>query len=306
MAMNNCPPLEGETVEALAWEIAARLQGNDIWHGHGFAEALDESTALLAHILGAGLQLSDEHLPMALGPRQRQRLEQLLERRLVQRVPLAYLVGEVRFAGLSFVVDERVIIPRSPIAELLEAGFAPWVEPARVGAVLDLCTGSGCIAIAAASYLPQATVLATDLSNDALAVARRNVARHGVADRVSLARGDLWQAVPADARFDVIVSNPPYVDPARSRELPAEYGHEPHQALYCDDEGLALGAEIVRQAARFLNPGGILVLEMGESADALQEAFPALPLTSLAFERGGSGVLLAYAADLVAAKTTPG
>ena len=270
---------------------ATRFNRAGLWFGHGTDNALDEA----AHLVLGALEL-DPGLPAAfrecrLTAAERAAVADLVERRVGERVPAAYLVGRAWFAGLAFEVNEEVLIPRSPIAELVEAGFDPWIDSARVGRVLDLCTGSGCIGIAAAVYLPDADVDLVDISPGALEVARRNVVRHGVEDRVRVLESDLFDALPGQ-RFDVIVSNPPYVSADELAGLPPEYHREPRLALHGGEDGLELVVRILSQAARQLTDGGILILEVGNAARELEHRLPQVPWTWLEFERGGEGVLL--------------
>jgi ribosomal protein L3 glutamine methyltransferase len=194
-------------------------------------------------------------------------------------------------------VDRRVLIPRSPFAELIEAGFAPWLESDRVQSVLDLCTGSGCIAIACAMAFPAAEIDAVELSPGALEVARSNVERHGVGDQVRLLEGDLWAPV-ADGSYDLIVSNPPYVSDAEMADLPPEYSHEPDLGLRSGADGLDFVARILAGARAHLRPGGVLAVEAGGSAEAVAAAWPELPFTWLEFRRGGGGVFLLTTEEL--------
>jgi ribosomal protein L3 glutamine methyltransferase len=231
------------------------------------------------------------------GARQRERCEALLDQRIRERVPLAYLTHESWFAGLPFYVDERVLIPRSPIAELIERRFEPWAPP-RVRAILDMGTGSGCIALACAKAFPRARVDATDIDEAALAVAAINRRRLRLTRRVRLIASDHFAAISA-ASYDIIVSNPPYVGEREMRGLPREYRHEPRHALASGREGLDSVATILRSAARHLRPLGLLVVEVGNTERALMRAFPRLPFTWLHFERGGGGVFLLTREQLI-------
>jgi len=277
-------------VDLVRWG-ASRFTRAGLHFGHGTDNAVDEALLLVAHELGLSMPLPPEFFPARLAPVEKERVIKLLERRVVERRPAAYLIGEAWFAGLSFAVDERVLVPRSPIAELVEARFEPWIDPDRILRVLDLCTGSGCIGIACAHYLPHARVDLTDISEDALAVADTNIRRHHLEGRVRGIRSDVYEALD-EGLYDVIVSNPPYVARQEFELLPEEYLHEPEIGLLAADDGLAVVKRIVEGAASRLRPGGILVVEVGSSELAAAEAFPSLPLSWLEFERGGAGVFL--------------
>lgn len=267
--------------------------------GHGSDNALDEAAHLVLHALHLPFEIADTYLDARLTPSERRAVYSLLRRRIDERRPAPYLTGEAWFAGLSFYVDERVIIPRSPIAELIDDGFQPWLgerEPARI---LDLCTGSGAIAIACAYAFPDAEVTATELSEDALAVAERNVERHELGPRLSLRRADLFDGLDQQ-RFDLIVTNPPYVSAEEWAGLPDEYRREPEFAFTGGEDGLGLVARLLRRAPDYLTDDGLLVMEVGNTAFALEERWPDLPITWVDLERGGIGVGVIEAEDLAA------
>lgn len=276
---------------------ASRFRQAGLFFGHGTDSALDEAAALVLHTLHLPYDLPFTYFDAVLLPEERRRIAALIERRVVERKPLAYLLREAQFAGLSFYVDERVLVPRSPIAELIEERFVPWVDPDGVRAVLDLCTGSACIAIACAHAFPDAVVDATDISPDALAVARVNVERHDLTDRVRLIRADLFDGL-GEAKYDLIVSNPPYVARPEWQSLPAEYHAEPRLGLESGADGLDATRRILAESLQHLNPGGALIVEVGNSAAALEEAFPEVPFCWLEFSRGGEGVFALTAEQL--------
>lgn len=272
---------------------AERLEAAGVVFGHGTDNALDEA----AWLVFAGLQLDHGDPEPAyrklLTPEEIAKLQRLTDLRTARRIPLAYLVNEAWFAGLSFFVDERVLIPRSPIAELIINGFRPWLRDVQRG--LDLGTGSGCIAIALARAFPAADVDAVDISEDALAVAAVNVERHGVQDRVRLIRSNYFEKLasrPGGAGYDLIVGNPPYVDAKEMAALPPEFVHEPALGLAAGEDGLDSVLTILHDACAFLSDDGILVVEVGMSEQALQARFPDIPFLWLEFDSGGSGVFL--------------
>lgn len=252
--------------------------------------------ALTLHALTLDPDIPEELLRARLTSAEKDRILALLERRISQRIPAAYLTGHAWFAGLRFRVDDRVLVPRSPIAELIEAGFAPWIEPERVARVLDVGTGSGCIAVACAVHLPQARVDAVDISDGALEVARLNVAEHGLEERIRLIRSDGLAAV--EGKYDVIVSNPPYVDAHEMDTLPAEYRHEPALGLAGGQDGLDVVSELLAAAGAHLTEGGVLIVEVGASRPALEARYPRLPFVWPEFARGGENVFVLRAEDL--------
>lgn len=284
------------TVADLIGHGARAFERAGLAFGHGTDNATDEAAALVFHALGLDHAEAESAYLQRPGAAGLERVLALFAERIERRVPAAYLMGRMWFAGLEFEVDERVIVPRSPFAELIHAGFEPWIDADRVRRILDIGTGSGCIAIACALAFPQATVDAVELSADALDVARRNVARHGVGERVRLLQGDVFGPL-GDARYDLIVANPPYVSDAEMSALPSEYGHEPDVALRAGADGLDVVRRILAGAPRHLAPDGALFVEVGDSDLRVAEAFPRLPFIWLEFEHGGGGVFLLRRAD---------
>jgi len=275
---------------------ASCFKANGLHFGHGTDDAIDEALALALHALNLDPGLSPELFAARLTRRERARVAALVVERIRSRKPLPYLTGEAWFAGLPFLVDERVLIPRSPLAEWIERGFEPFLQADSVSRVVDVGTGSGCIAIACAMAFPNARVDAVDRSVEALEVAAENVRRHDLEDRVSLIGTDLLEGL--DAGYDLIISNPPYVPESRYLSLPPEYAHEPEMALSAGADGLDVVRRLLQQARDKLSPEGILVVEVGEVAQAVERTFPELALTWLDFERGGDGVFLLRQAQL--------
>lgn len=285
------------TVGALIERGARRLRRAGVFFGHGTDNAWDESAALVLHALALPHGGERALYARRIGSRGVERVDELVRRRIEERIPAVYLTGETWFAGLPFHVDPRVLIPRSPIAELIERRFAPWIDARRVRRVLDIGTGSGCIAIACAKALPRAHVDAVDISSEALAVAANNVRRHRVGRRVRLVRSDHFGAL-AGERYDIIVANPPYVGRREMSGLPPEYRHEPRLALAAGRDGLDSVRVILGEAGRHLRPGGLLIVEVGNTEAAVRRAFRRLPFLWLEFERGGGGVFLLTAEQL--------
>ena len=268
-----------------------------LYFGHGTDNAWDEAEQLVLHAINLTPPLADEWLGSRLTSSERDRVVANLQRRIEERIPAAYITGQAWFAGLPFIVDERVLVPRSPIAELIQKRFQPWLaqEPARI---LDLCTGSGCIGIACAYAFPDAEVQLSDISFDALEVAEENIQQHNLEDRVFAIQSDLFANIVGQ-QFDLIVSNPPYVDANDLASMPAEYHAEPEIGLGSGEDGLEFTLRLLREASDYLTDDGVLIVEVGNSWVALEEAYPDLPFTWIEFERGGHGVFMLRKTDLL-------
>ncbi len=284
-------------VEQLIRTIAERFDSAGLSYGHGTDNPLDES----AWLVFATLKLSHDDVPAVytqdVDDGEVSNAMELAERRIRERLPLAYLINQAFFAGHEFYVDERVLVPRSPFAELIHAQFSPWLAPGVVKSAADLGTGSGCIAIAIAHAFPEARVDAVDISPDALAVAAINIERHGLAERVTPVESDFFDAL-SGRQYELIVSNPPYVDQLDMGSMPAEFKHEPELGLAAGDDGLDCVHKILRDASRFLTDNGILVCEVGNSQPALEAAYPETAFVWLEFSEGGAGVFLLTKDDL--------
>lgn len=276
----------------------SRFNETQLFFGHGSDNAFDEAAYLILHTLHLPLDRLEPFLDASLTHGESEEVQAVIERRVKERLPAAYLTHEAWLAGHRFYVDERVIVPRSFIAELLGEQLAPWVEdPDAVASALDLCTGSGCLAILAALAFPNAKVDAADLSKDALEVAARNVADYGLADRVELVESDLFAALEGRA-YDLIVSNPPYVNAESVAALPPEYQAEPAMALGSGEDGLDATRQILAAAKAHLNPGGVLVVEIGHNREVLEAAYPTLPFTWLDTSGGDQFVFMLRREDL--------
>lgn len=271
----------------IRWAVS-RFHAEGLYFGHGTDNAWDEARQLVVGALHLPWDISDAYLDCRLEDDELSHVQHLLRRRIKDRIPAAYLLGEAWFCGMPFVVDERVLIPRSPIAELIGQRFAPWLAatPARI---LDLCTGSGCIGIACAQAFPAAEVVLADLSFEALEVANQNIERHDLDARVFTVQGDGFEGLPGQ-RFDLIVSNPPYVDAEDFADMPPEYHHEPALGLACGDDGLDLVRRMLAEAADHLTEHGLLVVEVGNSQVHVQDLYPEVDFTWFEFEHGGHGV----------------
>ncbi len=283
---------ELRTLRDLLRFAVSRFQAADLFFGHGNASAWDEAVYLALHTLHLPLDRLEPFLDATLTSPERQQLLGIFQQRVEKRLPAAYLTHEAWLGDYKFYVDERVIVPRSFIAELLEEQLDPWVrEPDEVEQILDLCTGSGCLAILAALSFPAARVDAVDLSADALAVARRNVCDYQLDDCIELIQSDAFTAL-AGRQYDLIISNPPYVDGPSVRALPAEYLCEPEMALGSGEDGLDFTRLILKEAKRHLKPGGLLVVEIGHNREVLEAAYPNLPFTWLDTRAGNQYVFM--------------
>ncbi|ALS62127.1 MULTISPECIES: 50S ribosomal protein L3 N(5)-glutamine methyltransferase [Pandoraea] len=288
-----------KTLRDLLRYAVSRFTEAELAFGHGTATAYDEAAYLLLHTLHLPIDTLDPFLDARLLPEEIERVLSVINRRAGERVPASYITNEAWMHGHRFYVDERVIVPRSFVGELLEDALQPWVDHAElVNDVLELCTGSGCLAILAAETFPVAQIDAVDISPDALDVAKINVADYALEDRVSLHLGDLYAPLPKGKRYDVILTNPPYVNEGTMQVLPAEYLHEPRLALAGGDDGMDVVRRIIAGAREHLTDDGVLVVEIGNERNFVEAAFPDLPMTWLATSAGDDMVFLVQAADL--------
>ena len=290
--------LELQTIIDLIRYGASRFNAAGLTFGHSYDNAIDEATQLTLHALHLPHDLPPAYGNARVTEAEKEDVLGLFLRRIEERIPAAYLTGEAWFAGLSFKSDPRALVPRSPIAEMIEAGFQPWLGDREVSRALDLCTGSGCIAIAMAHYNPDWHVDGADISDDALALARENEERLLV-DNVRFVKSDLFAGLQGE-HYDLVVTNPPYVTNDETDALPREYAHEPELGLRAGDDGLDLVLRIMRDAPLHLNRDGLLVCEVGEAERALVRLLPDLPLAWVEFKVGQMGIFVAECADLVA------
>jgi ribosomal protein L3 glutamine methyltransferase len=293
-------PTELESVRDWLRYALSRFNAAELSYGHGTDNAYDEAVFLVLATVHLPLDQPDPFLDARLTGTERAALHQAIERRVVDRVPVPYLTRQAWLGDFKFYVDERVIIPRSFIAELLAQRLSPWIaDPDGISAVLDLCTGSGCLAILAANAFPNADIDAIDISADALAVAQHNVAEYDLQDRINLVRSDLFRNVNSeDKTYDLIICNPPYVTQAAMAALPAEYRHEPQIALAAGDDGLDAIRQIIDGSRAYLNVGGVLLVEAGHNREIVETAFPRLPLTWLVTPASEDTVFLLRRDDL--------
>ena len=283
-------------VDFIRWG-ASRFNQAKLYFGHGTDNAVDEALFLVLHALHLQPGLPPEMYHACLTEAEKEVVLTLFKRRINERLPAPYLTHEAWFGGMSFYVDERVLVPRSPFAELIEERFAPWVDEERTETILDLCTGSACIAIACAAAFPWAEVEAADISPEALEVAGINIERHQLQDQVRAVQSDLFDGLKG-RHYDLIVSNPPYVDAQDMASMPEEFRREPPLGLEAGEDGLELVLRILAQAPDHLARDGVLVVEVGNSEEALVNRFPEVPFVWLEFERGGHGVFLLQAETL--------
>lgn len=287
-----------KTVRELINELSFKFDSANLYYGHGTDNAFDEAVYLVFSLLNFSFDVEDEKLNEIVDAEMQNKIEHFANRRISERLPVAYLVNKAWFCGMPFYVDERVLIPRSPIAELIEENFSPWIsQDDQITRILDIGTGSACIAIAASIAFPYADVDAIDISGAALDVARINVEQNQLLKRVNLIQSDIFENLQGK-KYDLIIANPPYVDLAQMEQLPEEYHHEPASGLAAGKNGLDIVSIIIHESHHYLNDKGVLIVEVGNAQGALEEAFPDMPFTWLEFERGGEGVFLLYKEDM--------
>ncbi|MCG8378727.1 MAG: 50S ribosomal protein L3 N(5)-glutamine methyltransferase [Proteobacteria bacterium] len=273
----------------------------DLFYGHGTDNALDEAFYLVMVTLDLEFDCNEEQLNQTLTTDQIKKVEGLINKRINEHIPVAYLVNQAWFAGYKFYVNKNVLIPRSPLAELITSDFQPWVKPESVKSIIDIGTGSACIAIACAHQFKHASIDAVDIDDAAIQVANKNVELHQLDSRVKIIKSDLFEKL-SDKKYNLIISNPPYVSHAEMQTLPKEYSHEPGHALVAENDGLAIIDKILRQSVKHLTDEGVLIVEVGNCMQAVDDNYPDLPLTWLEFEHGGNGVFLISRAELEQSK----
>lgn len=288
-----------KTIQNLVNHAIKEFKKAKAFYGHGTTNAEDEAWWLVLGFLQLDLTQREKYQHQTLTDTQQQALLKLIEQRAKDKIPLAYLLKTAYLRGFKFYVNENVLIPRSPIAELIENHFSPWlVDDEAYMNILDLCTGSGCLAILCAHYFPHATIDASDISVTALDVAEQNVLQYHMEDQINLFKSDVFEQL-GHKQYQIIISNPPYVDARDLQEMPEEYHHEPQLGLAAGKDGLAIVHRILKSAYNYLAPNGLLIVEVGNSQKALEKAYPNLPFTWLAFQDGGQGVFLLHKEDLI-------
>lgn len=276
--------------------VENKFESSDLYYGHGTDNPWDDAVSIACYVLDIPPDSDASALELPVAEPQKNAILALAHERIQKRLPVPYLTHQAWFAGLKFYVDQRVIIPRSPFAELIDKDFNPWIGDKPVRRILDLCTGSGCIAIQAALMNPLAQVDAVDISQDALEVAKKNIQLHNCQEKVRLIHSDLFAGCEGQ-RYDIIISNPPYVPTLEMQNLPKEYHWEPSLALEAGNDGLDIVKRILKEAPNYLTENGLLLVEVGNAAEALQNQFPQVPFIWLEFENGGEGVFLLFAED---------
>jgi ribosomal protein L3 glutamine methyltransferase len=297
MDSNHSTAKKPETVGDALQYCASLLEDSDVYFGHGTDNPWDEAVQLVLFVADLPLDSDQGVTPHPFNEAAFEQLQELLQRRISDHVPLPYLLGYAWFAGLEFHCDERAIVPRSPIAELIQHKFQPWYRGPQPQRVLDLCCGGGCIGLAVAHYYPELTVDLADLDENALALANENTALLGLAEQITTFHSDLFVGL-GQRKYDIILSNPPYVNKNDLSSMPAEYHHEPELALGSGTDGLALTRRILAEAGHFLTEHGLLVVEVGNSWVELEALYPTVPFTWLEFEHGGHGVFAITAKEL--------
>ena len=275
---------------------SSQFQSNQLYYGHGTDNPWDEAVLLVTASLHLPFDITPQQAECRIIADEKALLAERIHRRVEERIPVAYLINEAWFAGMPFYVDERVLVPRSPLAELLDNRVSPWLDGSEPARVLDLCCGSGCIGIASLQQFQEAQLDLADLSEDALDVAQINVERYGLYDQVAVIKSDLFSNL--QGQYDLILSNPPYVDAEDLADMPQEYHHEPAMGLGSGDDGLDITRRILAEAPDYLSDNGVIVVEVGNSWINLEAAFPQVPFTWVSFENGGDGVFVFTKAEL--------